>query len=206
VNFDLKKLKKSKEVALFLGMFAGDGCLTIKHNGDGYRIYPVQFFNTRKDYVELFAKLFYNIFGVKGTIFANRRENRKVLWGFRKYSVMIYKIINTDLEISCGKKALTVRIPSFIRNGPKTLKKAFFLGLLITDGGTRSNKELMFHSASKELIYDLRDLIESVWGVHRNIKEYIQREKFRSYQLTLNTRDGSRILNDLPTWHNLVLR
>ena len=46
MNVDINKLKKSNELAMFLGMFAGDGCLSIKHNGGGYRIYPIGFYNT----------------------------------------------------------------------------------------------------------------------------------------------------------------
>ena len=45
MNFYIKKLKKSEDLALFLGMFTGDGCLTIGHNGFGYRTYPIVFVN-----------------------------------------------------------------------------------------------------------------------------------------------------------------
>ena len=48
MNFDIKKLKESEDLALFLGMFAGDGCLTFNFNGDGNRIYPISFFNCNK--------------------------------------------------------------------------------------------------------------------------------------------------------------
>ena len=71
MNFDIKKLKKSKELALFLGMFAGDGCLTIGHNGFGYRTYPIVFVNTNKAYVKLFKDVFYKLFQINGFISAN---------------------------------------------------------------------------------------------------------------------------------------
>jgi hypothetical protein len=85
-------------------------------------------------------------------------------------------------------------------------RQYFFLGLLITDGGLRRKGDMIFHSASKNLIYDLKNLIKSVWGMDRNVKEYVQRGKFLSYQLTLNKTQTSIILPQLPTSHNLALR
>ena len=56
------------------------------------------------------------------------------------------------------------------------------------------------------LIYDLKKLIKSVWSMDRGVKEYVQRGKFLSYQLTLNKTQASIVLPQLPTWHNLALR
>jgi len=186
-------------------MFAGDGCLPIKIPKDGYRRYPVVFYNTNKNFISLFANLFYKNFGIKGNIRRRIRENKKDLWEFEKYSKEIYNTINTNFEIPCGKKALNVRIPSFILNGENSLKKYFFLGLLITDGCIRKKGGILFHSASENLIKDLKILINNVWDFDRGIKNYIQRNKFRSYQLTLNKGESSKILSDLPRSHNLVL-
>src|SRR3989338_2483486 len=82
-----RELKKSEDLALFLGMFAGDGCLTIGHNGFGYRTYPIAFVNINKDYVILFRNLFYNLFRVNGSIYVNKRKNKKDLWQFQKCSL-----------------------------------------------------------------------------------------------------------------------
>jgi len=206
MNFDINNLKNSKDLALFLGMLAGDGCLSINHNGEGYRIYPINFYNTNKKYVDLFSDLFFKLFNVKGTIRGRERKNKLVLWEFEKYSVDLYKIINEDFEIACGKKALNVSIPSFILKGSNEIKKHFFLGLLITDGGIRKRGDIIFHLASKDLIYNLKVLIKGVWGFDRPIREFIQREKFKSYQLTLNKKESSIVLAQMPPWHNLVLR
>jgi intein/homing endonuclease len=209
MNFCIGELKKSEKLALFLGMFAGDGCLSVCYNGEGYRIYPIRFFNTNKRIVELFSDLFSELFNVEGKIRFRDRENKKTLWEFEKYSVEIYKIINKDFEIFCGKKALNVRIPSFVRRGNKNIKKHFFLGLLITDGSIRKEGDILFHSASKQLIYDLSKLINDVWKIDKPAKHYLQQNKFNSYQLNLNKRESSIVLAQLkqmPWWHNLVLR
>ena len=206
MNLDINKLKNSKDLALFLGMFAGDGCLPISRNGEGYRIYPIRFYNTNKEYVDIFAELFFKLFGLRGKVLSRKRENKQILWRFEKHSVRLYKIINKNFEIPCGKKALKVGVPSFILNGDKKVKKYFFLGLLVTDGGVRKDGSMIFHSASQRLICDIKDLTNDVWRIDKEVKTYLQREKFNSYQLTLNKKESSLVLSQLPPWHNLVLR
>ena len=84
MNFNINKLKKSEDLALLLGMFVGDGCLTIGRNGFGYRTYPICFVNTNKDYAELFMNLFYDLFKIKVRLYVAKRKNKKDLWNFQK--------------------------------------------------------------------------------------------------------------------------
>ena len=56
------------KLALFLGMFAGDGCLPVKHNGEGYRNYQVGFYNTKKEYTVLFHDLLLKVTGVHARV------------------------------------------------------------------------------------------------------------------------------------------
>ena len=203
---DIDKLKQSEDLALFLGMFAGDGCLSISRNGSGARIYPIRFYNTKKSYVYLFRSLFLRLFSVRGSVRGRVRKGKRVLWEFEKYSVELYRIINEHFEISNGRKALSVEIPSFIQHGTEAIKKNFFLGLLITDGSVKKDGSIMFHSASLNLILGLKYLIEDVWGFDRSVKSYIQQERYLSHQLTLNKSQTFRVLSELPASHNLVLR
>ena len=199
-------LKKSEDLALFLGMLAGDGCLPIKYNGEGYRVYPISFYNSDKEKVKLFADLFYGLFSIKGKIRCRVRKNRKPLWEFEKYSVCIYHLINSDFEIINGKKSRNVKVPSFIMDGEDLLKKAFFLGLLITDGSVRKRGDIIFHSASKHLLLGVKQIILDVWGYNKKVKTYLQKGKFISYQLNLNKTESSIVLSQLPRSHNLVVR
>jgi len=187
-------------------MFAGDGCLPISHNGEGFRIYPIRFYNTNKKYVELFSNLFYELFGIRGKIRGRERKNKQILWEFEKYSVKLYKIINNDFEIHCGKKALKVGIPSFILEGNDELKKHFFFGLLITDGGIRKKNSIIFHVSSEKLIYDLKRLIKDLWVFDKQVVRYVQKGKYVSYQLTLKKEESSIVLSHMPRSHNPVLR
>jgi len=123
---NLDSLKQRPELGLFLGLFVGDGGLSFKHNGEGYRIYPISFYNTNIDLVELFHSLFFNLFNIKGNIRSRDRKNKLKLWEFEKYSKDIYAILNQEFEIPYGKKALNVKIPSFILSSSDEIKKNFF--------------------------------------------------------------------------------
>ena len=90
--------------------------------------------------------------------------------------------------------------------GDLEIKKYFFLGYLITDGCLRKEGGMMFHSSSKNIMYDLKYLIKPVWGFESNVRELMQRGKFFSYQLTLNKTQSNIALTQLPRWHNLALR
>lgn len=194
----------NEDLALLLGMLCGDGCLSIKHNGDKNRIYPITFVNTNKQYVDIFYLLFNKLFGMRGHIYCDYRLNKKPLWKFEKYSKKIYLFFVNTLGIPNGKKAPKVFMPEIIKNATSAIKKHFFLGLLITDGGIRRDGSMIFHSASKRLIHDMAALVEELWGFSKPVREYLQRERFLSYQLNLNRSESERILSDLPASHNLV--
>ena len=194
-----------EKLALLLGMFAGDGCLSFKHNGEGYRNYPIAFYNTNYEYVVLFRDLFFQLFQIRGKIFCRTRENKKPLWRFEKHNKKIALLLNQKFEIPFGKKALSVFIPSSIKKNSDSVKKHFLLGLLITDGGIRKNGSMIFHAASKRLIDDVSWLIFEIWGIRKQTKTY-QQGKFTSYQINLNISESHKVINDLPLWHNLVLR
>ena len=202
----LLDFRKSENLALLLGMFAGDGSMPFTHNGDGNRTYRIWFFNTDKSKVELFSRLFYNVFRESGKIRVRFRPKKKPLWEFDKCSKKLAIIFNEKLEMPFGKKADKVVIPSFIKGGTPEMKKLFVFGLLITDGGIRTNKAIIFHMASKQLLIDLSGIIHDIWGIKLLIKEFTQRNKFKSFQINLNMNQGKQILSDLPLSHNLVLR
>jgi hypothetical protein len=79
-------MNRSEKLALFLGMLSSDGCLSISHDGAGYRDYPIQFYDNDKEKVEIFGQLFFELFGISGRISSRRRENRKEIWEFLKKS------------------------------------------------------------------------------------------------------------------------
>ena len=194
-------MKREEKLALFLGMLSGDGCLPIKHSGEGYRNYAVQFYNTDKNLVLDFDKLFFELFNMHGKIRYSDRKDKKRLWEFCKYSKEIVGKIK-DIGFPEGIKRDALRIPKTIKNGKRNEKTAFITGFLITDGSIRKRGDILFHSGSKIFLEGLSELIGEIIGNKKTIKEFTQREKFKSYQLNLNKRETEILLSEMPTWDN----
>ena len=191
-------MDKREKLALFLGMLSGEG----------YRDYAVRFCNTDKNLVSLFEGLFFDIFGEHGRISYEDRTDKKRLFSFCKYSK---KIVNNVRELGFpeGVKRDVLRVPKIIKNGERGEKIAFFIGLLITDGCMRENGSISFHLGSKVFLEEISELVSEFTGINKPIKEYIQRERFKSYQLNLSKSETRVLLSDMPTWDNgtpLVLR
>lgn len=189
-------MNKKEKLALFLGMLSGDGCLSIKHNGEGYRDYPIDFCNTEKEKVILFDNLFYEIYGIHGKISSRQRPNRKLIWHFLKHSVKIVKELK-EIGFPEGVKRDVLRIPKMIFNGTDGEKILFIHGVIITDGSL-NEKRLQFHSGSKLFLEDLSNLIGEFIGIVKPVKEYVQREVYRSYQLSLYNVEKDKLLAKCP--------
>ncbi len=74
-------------------------------------------------------------------------------------------------------------------------KLLFLKGVIITDGSIRKQGNVLFHLASKKFLEDISDLIYELFNLRKPIKEYLQREKFYSYQLLLDKREAQIVLN-----------
>ena len=196
-------MNKKEKLALFLGMLSGDGCLPIKHNGKGYRDYAIQFYNTNKEIVELFNKLFFELFKTNGKIHVEERKKskRKDLFSICKYSKEIYNYIK-ELGFPEGIKKDKLKVLEIINYSKEKEKLAFIKGFLITDGCIRKNKTIIFHSGSKRFLEDLSALISEIIGITKPIREFVQREIYRSYQLNLNKQEAKIMLSQMPTWDN----
>ena len=194
-------MDRGEKLALFLGMLSGDGCLSIGHNGEGYRDYPIQFYNNDKTKVYLFDKLFFELFGIHGHITSRTRKNRQEIWEFKKISRKIVEEIKA-LGFPEGVKRDVLRVLPVIKNGTDNEKLLFIHGMLITDGYT-TNDMIRFHLGSKLFIEDLSELIAEFIGKKKEVKEYTQREIYKSYQLSLNKVEKDLLLSRHGT---MVLR
>lgn len=198
---------KKEDLALFLGMLCGDGHLSIhnkkrvlKRGLETYQDYCTGFCNTNEKIMELFSDLFYNLFKVRGNFYSRDRPNRKRIYEFNCYSNDVFKEISS-LGFPIGVKKDVLKIPSIVSNGSNQEKLNFFFGLLITDGCIRKNQTTIFHSGSKLLLEDLSKLIDNLFNIKKDVKSYIQQERYTSYQLNLNKEETRRILS-VPPSHN----
>lgn len=80
----------------------------------------------------------------------------------------------------------------------KKEKLTFILGVLITDGCLRKTGSILFHSGSKLFLEDLSRLIGEFIGNTKPIREYIPREKYKSYQLSLGKFEAQKLRVDMP--------
>lgn len=195
-------MNKKEKFALFLGMLSGDGCLSIKHNGEGYRDYPIDFCNTDREIVGLFDNLFFQLFKVRGSIYTRKRKGRKEIWNFQKHSVEIVTRLKA-IGFPEGVKKDVLKVPNLIFEGSENEKRCFIWGLLITDGSLKKNRGIMFHLGSKRFLEDLSKLIKSITGRAPAVKEYSQKNKYKSYQLYLNKEERQILLRPDGT---MVLR
>ena len=186
-----------------MGMLSGDGCLSIGHNGQGYRTYPIDFYNTNRKRVELFSNLFFYLFKEEGKIYSSKKKtNRRQLFNFRKYSVKTYNKL-LEMGFPQGVKRDSLRVLDLIKTGSYKEKIYFIKGLCITDGAIKKDRGIMIHLGSKLFIQDVADLIDSLEFGKKKIKEFSQgRGNFKSYQLYLNKVEKRLILSHEPSWHN----
>lgn len=115
-----------ENLAEFLGLLAGDGCLTSK-----YAIVVSCDATSDKRYIEdVVAPKFKTLFGLTPNI---RKINRNLLQ-CRIYSKKIFSFLSDQMGFPIGKKKNKLRIPFFIFENKK-FSKAFLRGLFDTDGG-----------------------------------------------------------------------
>ena len=108
-----------------------------------------------------------------------QRPNRKQSWQIPMDSKAIYNLLNQTFEIQIGKKSHIVKVPEFIKNSNKKIKKSFLQGIMLTEGGKR-RRGYGLSTASKELQEGLVDLFANIkipttkdkWFYKKYKKEY----------------------------------
>lgn len=147
------------------------------------------------DLINQFQDLFSALFKIKGNYYPNkRRDKRKITYSFRSHSREVFNKISS-WRFPVGLKKDKLRIPPIIWNMEEKEKLLFLKGVIITDGSIRKQGNVLFHLASKKFLEDISDLIYELFNLRKPIKEYLQREKFYSYQLLLDKREAQIVLN-----------
>lgn len=162
-------LKINEELAFFIGAIIEDGHLKKdKHQItlEGTNIKLLNFL--QKICKELFEREF-NINSVK------KREGKKQSDNLVMDSKAIYNLLNNVYEIPIGKKSHIVKIPKEIFNSTKSIKSAFLIGIMMTDGGKR-RRNVGLSTASKKLWEDLIKLFKKI-----EIKMLIDKWIYKKY-------------------------
>lgn len=173
---------KSKKVAELIGMHVGDGTL---YKTNWSLVWELRGGLNEKNYYNDYVKeLLFDI--TREKFYPKYRSGGKNgCYGIQTSKKVVTNIIE-NYGFKPGKKTLTVRIPSYIKQSSKSIKYAFIRGLFDTDGCLRFKRinnrpkhtypQIEFCFASKNLRDDLFELLKELeyrifkWGTNNSYK------------------------------------
>ncbi|MAG39675.1 hypothetical protein CMI41_01785 [Candidatus Pacearchaeota archaeon] len=141
------------ELAFIVATIIGDGHLRKEKKQICIELTDLDLLKQIQDYFKIIFKREFNINLIK------LRKGRKQSWQMPIDSKAIHNLLNQTFEIPIGKKSHIVKIPEFIKNSNKSVKKAFLQGIMLTEGGKR-RRGYGLSTASKTLWKDLSVLFE----------------------------------------------
>jgi len=192
----------TEDLLYIVGVVAGDGSLPVKYNGSGYRNYKISIQMKNYVYLRYIASLFKKVFNINPNFTVQKKGNRKYLEMYI-YSKLIYKFFSVMFGIPEGKKSSLVRMPLIIRNLSSSERLPFVAGVVDTDWGKAGNS-FGTHSASLLLIKDITQTISGVAKINFSpIRRYIQRNKYKSYQVRISKRDFTRFFELFKEYYPL---
>jgi len=107
------------------------------------------------------------------------RENRKQTYHMPMDSKAIYLLLNKAFEIPIGNKSNIVYVPEQIKKANKSIKSAFLIGIMLTEGGSR-RRGIGLSTSSKELWKDLIQLFADI-GIKVFIDKWIYKKYNKEY-------------------------
>ena len=152
----------TEEVCQIVGMFLGNGNVSISNKSPNIHFYIPKSAHIRCAYENLFRRVF-------------KKEplgNKNAIY----YSSSGLAYLFNYLDVN--KKALNKRIPKWVFCLPPTHKLRFLRGLLDANGTVKKNRTIIFSSASKGLIKDTKLLLDSLGFTSRHIKYKIVQNLF----------------------------
>ena len=170
-------MELNKELAEFVGVFVGDGCLSRYKRSDRIgNIEEIQFTGSwSKDsqyYLEIIQPIIKRNFNVDGGI-THRKDDDTVRYRITNREVISFL---KNLDFSFGPKATKVKIPNRILNN-SSLHESFLRGFFNTDGTIykryskqyknhakfyQNYKVIQFKSASKELMSQIYFILDQL--------------------------------------------
>ncbi|MEK6935332.1 MAG: hypothetical protein AABW67_00945 [Nanoarchaeota archaeon] len=126
----------------------------------------------QKTCVKLFNRNF-NIHPVK------QRERKQLTYQMVMDSKSIYLLLNKVFEIPIGKKSNIVYVPKIIKKANKSIKSAFLIGIMLTEGGNR-RRGIGMSTASEKLWKDLIQIFKEI-GIKVFTDKWIYKKYNKEY-------------------------
>lgn len=145
----------NEELSFFVATIIGDGHLKKSK-------YQINLELSNKNLLKSIKKMCLYLFNRSFNICkVKERVNRKQSYSMCIDSKAIHQLLNQVHEIPIGKKSHIVKIPKYIFISDKSLKAAFLIGIMVTEGGKR-RRGFGLSTASKQLWEDLVILFNEV--------------------------------------------
>lgn len=103
---------------------------------------------------------------------------------FKRYCLIIdskaiHNLLTIVFETPAGKKSHLVKVPEYIKNSNVSIKAAFLIGILVTEGGRR-RREYGLSTASKTLREELTELFNDL-GIEVKLDEWTHKVYNKKY-------------------------
>lgn len=161
----------NENLACFVAAVIGDG-----HLSKNKALVRIDGFdnNLMKKFKEVSEELFSREFNIYDWI-----DNGKRRYCLRIDNTALYRILIKIFDIPKGKKSNIVRIPKYIKQSNSSIKSAFLIGILLTEGGKR-RRGFGLSTSSKNLWRDLISIFDDInlkiskdkWVYKKYNKEY----------------------------------
>lgn len=158
-------------MACFIAAIIGDGHLR-KHK---LQIVLVGF---NKNLINNFKILSQKLFGRDFNV-VHWMERGKERYRLTMDSKAIYLLLNEVFEVQSGKKSNIVGIPVQIKNSSLSVKCAFVIGLIVTEGGRR-RRGFGMSTSSKKLWFDLIEIFQDI-GIKISKDKWIYKKYNKEY-------------------------
>lgn len=161
-----------EKMALFLGLFMGDGSIQGKPN----YLYCIACDKKDIDVVDAASLLIKDIFGLE-TWHQHLDDKGKGGVNVRGSSVMLHEVMNNLglIEVRSSKTQRRVHVPEFIMRSPKPIIAQFLRGLFEADGFvSKDGNQIRFFSIYDEFIHDVQLLLLS-FGITCRLRTVIKK-------------------------------
>jgi len=142
----------NSKLSKILGAHMADGYLG-KEN-DTYRI---KVCDGKEDNIEKFSEWIEKTFHIKTKKEYSKKDNMWICWFNNK---IIGRYFEKIFDIKPGKKSDIAKEPEIIKNSSLKIRKAFAKGVLMFDGGVKSNGMIALTSMSKQLIENVEKILK----------------------------------------------
>jgi hypothetical protein len=184
----------NEELGFLIAAIIGDGHLKKEK-------FQINFDSLEKNNAKFCQKVCIDIFKRKFNI-SKRFEKGKLRYCLIMDSKAIYNLFNKTFKIPFGKKSNNVTVPAHIKLTNISVKSAFIIGILITEGGKR-RRGFGLSTASKKLWIGLDKIFLDI-GIEIKKDKWVNKKYNKEYYgLVFKKNQLERIIN---LCHNKYIR